>query len=191
MPVPSLNPVSATLRGAAGDNVRLAPEHFRKAVACFATGIAIVTCRDETSGQVHGMTVNSFTSISLDPASILISIKAGRMLRLISRENHFGISVLSAAQQPHSAHFSGRPGEFAPEFAVRHGAPTLKECLAWFECQVTSRIQVHDHTLFVADVIHCNSGDGLPLLFYSICYRALEQEAHQADTETNKNEVRG
>ena len=152
------------------------PEKFRKSVASFATGIAIVTCRDDASGQVHGMTVNSFTSISLNPASILISIKLGRMHRLIAHENRFGVSILSHAQQTHSSHFSGKPSALEPDFLDRHGVPTLHECLAWFECEVTNRIQVHDHTLFVADVVHCDSVAGAPLLFFSSRYRALENE---------------
>lgn len=146
------------------------PVHFRKTVSCFATGIAVVTCSDDSGDSPHGMTVNSFTSISLSPPSVLISLKAGRMHRLISTGGWFGVSVLTHAQQQHSAYFAGARGEESPGFVFRHRVPTLRDCLAWFECEVTSRIQVHDHTLFVAQVMNCDFVSGKPLLFYSSQY---------------------
>ncbi|PWR18666.1 styrene monooxygenase NADH-dependent flavin reductase subunit StyB [Zavarzinia compransoris] len=150
------------------------PVHFRKTVAHFATGVAIVSCIDEGDPQPHGMTISSFTSISLDPPTILVSIKPGRMHRLISKEGWFGVSVLGEAQQGHSRYFAGDRGPAVPVFATRNRIPTLRDCLAWFECEVTSRIQVHDHTLFVARVMHCDALGGPPLLFFSSRYSAVQ-----------------
>jgi len=146
------------------------PLQFRKTVSQFATGIAIITCEDE-GGQAHGMTINSFTSISLDPPTVLISLKPGKAHRLITRSGRFGASLLNDAQQSHSAHFSGKPQEsFVPDFIVRHRVPTLRQCLAWFECEIVERVQIHDHTLFLARVMQCDSLEGSPLMFYASRY---------------------
>lgn len=156
------------------DPVGVDPTHFRKTVANFATGVAIVSCVDEGDAQPHGMTISSFTSISLSPPTILVSIKPGRMHRLISKEGWFGVSVLGGEQRGHSQYFAGDRGPEVPGFATRNRVPTLKDCLAWFECEVTSRIQVHDHTLFVARVMHCEAAGGPPLLFFSSRYSTVQ-----------------
>ena len=62
---------------------------FRKSVSLFATGIVVLTCEDN-DGNVHGMTVNSFTSVNLDPPTVLVSLKPGKAHRLISRNGRYG-----------------------------------------------------------------------------------------------------
>lgn len=146
------------------------PDEFRRSVSLFATGIVVLSCSDE-EGQVHGITVNSFTSVSLDPPTVLVSLRAGKSHRLISRHGHYGASILHAGQQPFSAHFSGRPQDaLQPDFTVRHRLPTLRNCLAWFECETVEKVQIHDHTLFVAQVMACGSEGGAPLMYYGSRY---------------------
>lgn len=145
------------------------PLRFRKTVSLFATGIAVITCEDD-DGQVHGMTINSFTSISLDPPTVLISLKPGKAHRLITRAGRFGASILTEGQQHYSSHFSGKPQDVVPDFVVRHRVPTLRQCLAWFECEISERVQVHDHTLFLARVMQCDGLDGSPLMFFGSRY---------------------
>jgi styrene monooxygenase reductase component len=146
---------------------------YRKAVAMFATGIAVVTAMD-TNGEVHGATVNSFTSISMRPPTVMVSLLPGRAHYLISRSGWYGVSVLSSTQRAHSSHYGGRYEiEWEPDFVAGHRVATLKDSLARFECHVINEFQVHDHTLFVAQVMACNSvdaGDGQPtspLMFFS------------------------
>lgn len=142
---------------------------FRKTVSLFVTGIVVLSCEDNE--QVHGMTVNSFTSISVDPPTVLVSLRPGKAHRIISRTRRFGASILTDAQQGYSAHFSGRPQEsVTPDFVVRHRVATLRHCLAWFECEVSERVQVHDHTLFLARVWHCAGAEGAPLVFFGSQY---------------------
>lgn len=142
---------------------------FRKSVSLFATGIVVLTCEDE-DGQVHGMTVNSFTSVSLQPPTVLVSLKPGKTNRLISRRGHYGASILDEGQQQVSAHFSGRPQDPKPDVIIRNRVSTLRQCLAWFECAVVERVQIHDHTLFVAHVTACGSSEGNPLMFFGSRY---------------------
>ena len=135
-----------------------------------ATGIVVLTCEDE-EGNVHGATVNSFTSVSLQPPTVLVSLKPGKTHRIISRTGRYGACILNEAQQNFSAHFSGRPQEAVrPDFQVRDRLPTLRHCLAWFECVVVQKVQVHDHTLFVAEVTACGNHDGTPLMFFGSRY---------------------
>lgn len=146
------------------------PMGFRRSVSRFATGIVVLTCEDH-DGRVHGATVNSFTSVSLSPPTVLVSLKPGRAHRLISLSGRYGACILDESQQAFSTHFSGRPeAALVPDFITRDRLPTLRNCLAWFECAVIERIQVHDHTLFIAEVTACGNEDGQPLMFYDSRY---------------------
>ncbi|MCO1367061.1 styrene monooxygenase NADH-dependent flavin reductase subunit StyB [Burkholderia multivorans] len=144
---------------------------FRKSISLFATGIAIVSVDAESAGEVHGATINSFTSISLDPPTIMISLKPGRTHRLISDQGCFGISILHDEQESYSALFSGRvESDCKPEFVVPSRVPVLRSALAWFECDVTERVEMCDHTLFFARVVACDGSAGSPLVFYASRY---------------------
>jgi styrene monooxygenase reductase component len=155
----------------------LDPAHFRKAVSLFTTGVVIVSSEDGEAG-VHGATVNSFTSISLSPPTVLISLKEGRMHRLISESGKYGISVLREEQQHYSSHFAGRPNEsLEPGFHFDGSVPVLRESLAWFECLVVDKVRVKDHTLFIAEVVRCGLGEGAPLVFYQSRYHCQMQPA--------------
>lgn len=143
---------------------------FRTSVALFATGIAVVTMPDGEGG-VHGVTVNSFTSISLDPPTVMVSLKSGRAHELISSNGLFGVSVLSEGQQGHSRYFTGkRDTQWIPEYIEGQRVPTLAGSLARFECEVVNAIPVNDHTLFIARVTRCESQTGSPLMFFASNY---------------------
>ncbi|MFE5704250.1 styrene monooxygenase NADH-dependent flavin reductase subunit StyB [Rhodococcus koreensis] len=143
---------------------------FRNSVALFATGIAVVTMQDGEGG-VHGATINSFTSISLDPPTVMISLKPGYAHELISKSGWYGVSVLSESQQEHSRYFCGsRDSEWHPQFVTGEHVPTLFGSLARFECKVFDTIEVNDHTLFLARVVRCESEDGSPLMFFASTY---------------------
>lgn len=150
---------------------------FRKHVSLFATGVAVISS-ESAAGEVHGVTVNSFGSISLDPPTVLVSLRRGRSHDIISETGRYGASILSEAQRAHSVHFAGnKDGTDQPGFRTRDRVPTLEDCLAWFECEVTQTIEIHDHVLFVGRVTACGSVGGDPLLFFGSAYarRALEQ----------------
>lgn len=144
---------------------------FRRAVSLFATGIAVVTVRGETISSVHGVTINSFSSISLDPPTILISLRPGRTHRLISEHGRFGVSILHDQQKSCSVQFSGRSSDdFVPDFSMCGDVPVLSSHLACFECEVVERVEIHDHTLFIARVVTCEATSGAPLLFFASQY---------------------
>ena len=88
---------------------------FRQALGAFATGICLVTVRDGTLGPL-AMTVNSFSSVSLEPALVLWSIQnSSDHLQLYTESPHFGISILSAEQAELSTHYAQRGGHSALE----------------------------------------------------------------------------
>ena len=150
------------------------PALFRQSVSRFATGIAIVSCLDD-AGQPQGMTINSFTSISLEPATVLVSLRPGRPHALIRRRGWYGVSVLAGDQERWSRHFSGRPqDDLEVAWRMHAQVPVLSGALAWFECEVDSVLQVHDHTLFVARVVDCGHADGSPLMYFASQYHRSE-----------------
>ena len=158
-----------TTRSAAVD-----PALFRRSVSRFATGIAVVSCFDE-SQVPQGMTISSFTSISLEPATVLVSLRPGRTHRLIRSRGCFGVSVLSGEQERWSRHFSGSTQEALPvEWVETPQVPVLRNALAWFACEVDSVLQVHDHTLFVARVVDCDHANGRPLVYFASRYQCVE-----------------
>jgi flavin reductase (DIM6/NTAB) family NADH-FMN oxidoreductase RutF len=149
------------------------PAEFRKAVSRFTTGVTVITSREQDS-QVVAMTVNSFTSVSLSPPTVLVSLTHGRTLTAIRRHGRFGINVLPASSRALSGHFAGRrvPG-LEPEFEETGGMPKLARAIAYFDCSVDRSLVVADHTLLVGIVRTCNHAEDDPLVFFSSRYHDL------------------
>jgi flavin reductase (DIM6/NTAB) family NADH-FMN oxidoreductase RutF len=143
---------------------------FRRHVSLFATGVAVISCSD-SEGELHGASVNSFVSVSLDPPTVMVSLRPGRAHDIVRATGRYGASVLLEDQEHASNHFARqRDGAVPPEFVTRDVVPTLKDCLAWFECEVLEEVTIHDHVLFIARVTACGSGAGTPLIFYASKY---------------------
>ena len=84
------------------------PRTLRDALGCFATGVTVVTCLDE-AGRPAGLTVNSFTSVSLDPPLLLVCVhKMAASAEALTSASHFAVNVLQTGQQPASITFSTR-----------------------------------------------------------------------------------
>ena len=152
------------------------PAEFRLAVSRFTIGVTVITCR-EPDGQIIGMTANSFTSVSLAPPTVLISVRNGRTLNAIELCGRFGINVLPASARDLSGHFAGKlvPG-LRPEFLETDGMPRLGASIAYFDCRVDRSFEVADHTLLVGGVTDCCYGDADPLVFFSSQYHNLGNE---------------
>ena len=163
--------------GFTGHPAAVTSAEFRNACGRFATGVTIATVLD-SDRQPHGLTVSSFTSVSLDPP--LISICLGHAVTLIDlfrAANFFGINVLAEDQQPVSERFA-RKG--LDRFAGigwtlgDHDVPLLEGALASIECQIDQRIPVGDHDIFVGRMIGIRVREGAPLLHFSGAYRKLQ-----------------
>lgn len=156
-------------------------ENLRAAMRAWSAGVTVVTAIHD--GQKHGMTVNSFTSISLDPAMITISLKTGsRTYDLVTSSRTFGLTILSAEQTKISDIFAGRFPEIEDRFAgvqvetLVTGAPLIVGGLAWLDCRVVDTYYAGMNTLFIAEVVSARSfGDGQPLLYHNREYWKLSQ----------------
>jgi flavin reductase (DIM6/NTAB) family NADH-FMN oxidoreductase RutF len=153
---------------------------FRKACGQFATGVTVVTVRDGEGA--HGMTANSFTSVSLEPPLVLVSVDRNRRTHdLLDTGDRFAVSVLAEEHRQWSDRFAGRQGEaiqrqFAdvPHRLTDDGLPLLEGALASFVCRVVSIHPAGDHSLFVGLVEHLDyATDKSPLLFYTGGYRVV------------------
>jgi flavin reductase (DIM6/NTAB) family NADH-FMN oxidoreductase RutF len=155
---------------------RLDPENFRNACALFATGIAVATVLAE-DGTPHGLTVSSFTSVSMQPPLILICIDYGcTFLSHFRASTHFGVNVLTESQRDLSIIFAEKPeGRFegVDWYASEGGVPLLRDCLATLECRVSSIIEAGDHAIFIGEVIGAELRGGQPLVYFNRAYRAL------------------
>ena len=149
---------------------------FRNALGRFASGVTIVTTRD--SVRTHGMTANSFVSVSLDPPLILISVdNRANMHTLLPTTRYFGVSVLAEEQELLSNHFAGREvaGLEIP-FVDQHDVPVIDGAVAHFVARVVDIHPAGDHTLYIGHVEHFEARDGRPLVFHAGNYRKLHAD---------------
>ena len=150
---------------------------FRDALGLFATGVAVVTTIT-VDGRKLGLTVNSFTSVSLDPP--LISINLAKQLRSIQdwlAADSFAVNLLSENQEAVSSGFArSQSDKWACAECVqgKTSNPILRTKLAAFECQKYACHAVGDHYILIGRVVHFEiERDAFPLLFYSGRYRKL------------------
>jgi flavin reductase (DIM6/NTAB) family NADH-FMN oxidoreductase RutF len=150
---------------------------LRDALGSFATGVTVVTCLDE-DGIPAGLTVNSFTSVSLDPPLLLVCIaKQAASAAALTSASHFAVNVLQTGQQPASIRCSTRDEDrfgTTPWSCGEAGAPILAESLGVFECE---RYAVHDggdHHILIGRVVKASFDASLdPLLYFRGRYRRL------------------
>lgn len=151
---------------------------FRRTCARFATGVTIATVLDP-AGSPHGLTINSFTSVSLEPPLVLICIAHKvRLLQHFLDTRYFGINVLGEHQQELSGHFarSGVDRFAAVEwFEGRTGVPLLPDVLATLECELSQTLAAGDHMILIGEVLHLSCGEGDPLAFYNSAYHKLHR----------------
>ncbi|MGJ4931941.1 flavin reductase family protein [Bradyrhizobium sp. HKCCYLS2038] len=147
------------------------PASFRAAASRFSTGVTVVTSSD-ADGVAVGMTANSFTTVSMEPPTVLISLKRGRTWQAVSATRRYAVNVLAANDVAIGRHFAGTPlAQGAPALEERDGFFLLPQAIAQFGCEVVSTVEIADHTLFIGEVRWCHHQDGLPLAFYASRFR--------------------
>jgi flavin reductase (DIM6/NTAB) family NADH-FMN oxidoreductase RutF len=159
------------------------PTLFRQVLGRFATGVTVITIsHDEVK---HGMTANAFTSVSLNPPLILVSIdKRADMHRYIMEAEAFCVNLLSEHRREWSDWWAGKAPKDQDQFTdIPHstkatGSPVLDDCLGYIDCKVWARYDGGDHTLVVGEVQEAaiNPDATLrPLLFFSSKYHRLHE----------------
>jgi flavin reductase len=170
----------------------LNPSEFRKAMGCFATGVTIITLdigggetHGEVRGEVHGMTANAFSSVSLDPPLVLVCVDRRAITHThLHAKKRFGINVLCENQRKISDYYANpeRTHERAEAEAgarfdrTRHGTPVLHGSLAYLECRLHSAQEAGDHTIFIAEIEDVVVREGEPLVFFRGKYRKVGEE---------------
>jgi flavin reductase (DIM6/NTAB) family NADH-FMN oxidoreductase RutF len=153
---------------------RLDRRDFRRALGQFATGVTVVTART-TDGRKVGVTVNSFSSVSLDPPLVLWSLsRQAPSFADFTHATHFAVNVLAANQHHLSRQFSTPlPDKFSGvEFAEGPaGVPLLSGVNAHFICRNVRQYDGGDHVIFLGEVEDYKYSDGEPLVFHSGRYR--------------------
>src|ERR1039458_7715445 len=126
---------------------------------------------------LHGMTANSFTSVSLTPPLVLVCVdRSALILEHFRSIPYFGINILSASQRPLSDQFAGRGYDRfqgVAWYAGQTGVPLLPDVLATIECSRWEVMTAGDHDIVIGEVLHANCQDGDPLVFYCSQYRSL------------------
>lgn len=155
-------------------------EALRTVMRNWASGVAIVT--SSYNGNVHGMTVNSLHSVSLDPPLVVVTLaKNTRTHSLVSQSMQFGVSILSGEQQWISDRFSGKSvfedNRFldVPVYYLSSEIPLIDGSLASMVCTVIQKVDLSHSTLFFGEVekLHC-CGKASPLVYFNRSYHSLE-----------------
>ena len=151
-------------------------QQFRRVLGRFATGITIPTVLGPHN-QPHGLTANSFTSVSMSPPLISVCVDhRAKILEYFRAGGHFGVNVLHASQRELSDRFAGSGFDRFEGIAWtpgRTGVPLLPDALAHLECRVFQTVTAGDHDILIGQVIHAAFQDGEPLVFFASQYRTL------------------
>lgn len=151
-------------------------DKFRQVMGNFATGITVVTTVDKNR-KPYGLTVNSFTSVSLDPLLVLVCLDNKLTgLQAFADSKRFGVSLLSEAQEDLSRMFAQKDSErpAGVYFEGTLGMPLLRNSIAIMECNTIAMHPAGDHTIFVGHVEHAEVLEaGKPLLYFRGKYQTL------------------
>ncbi len=153
---------------------------FRRVLGRFATGVAIVTtCQ---GSRRAGITVNAFTSVSLEPPLVLVCIERSNYAHdLITASGVFAVNVLTAEQADVSRCFASRSEEKIARFCgvSTHdevtGAPVFDRCAGFVDCRLEAVYPGGDHSIFLGRVVALGGDDVPPLLYYRGKYGQLDE----------------
>ena len=151
---------------------------FRNALGTFATGINVITTT-ASDGTLLGMTVNSFTSVSLNPPLILVCLdKKSAMTESFVTGKGFGVNILRESQQSVSNEFAGKSEDRFAKHAhstSEQGNPVLDGILSFLDCQNEDVYEGGDHLILVGRVMSFSyQSDAAPLLYFNGAYHGLK-----------------
>lgn len=171
----------------------LDPRAFRNTLGLFATGVTVIVAR--AGDEVHAMTANAVSSLSLDPMLVLFCpSKKARLAQLLDKITGFTVNILREDQEALSTYFAGGwkqpapppfrlvPWESAPQNEAQTdaaGAPRLEGCLASLRCDLHQVVEGGDHWIVIGRVVALHQGiePRRPLLFYGGQYRSVDFSA--------------
>jgi len=156
----------------------LEPDGVRRAMRAWTSGVTVVTARHDN--EQHGMTVNSFASVSLDPPLLMVALqRTTRTSGLVARAQAFGVTILSADQREISDRFAGRSDDLQDRLEgietemLSTGAPLLRGGLAYFDCRLRQTIEAGTSTIFIGEVVAVREFEGRPLVYHDRQYQHI------------------
>ena len=152
-------------------------KNLRKAFSQFVTGVTVITTRS-TQGAPLGVTVNSFSSVSLDSALVLwcLGDQTWRLEDFL-QANHYAVNILSESQSKVSDNFA-TPGDFDRFECIDcksgiNGVPLIEDCCATLECKRHKLLREGDHWIFFCTIETVSYNDRNPLLYHASEYKKL------------------
>ncbi len=143
---------------------------YRHAIGAFATGVSVLTTG--VDGEYHAVTINSLTSVSLEPTLLLVCLDyTSRALPVVQQSGVFNVNILTESQEHLSRHFASKAnGHDLDDVGFEPGvlgAPVLSDCLACLECRVVQTIPAGDHLILMGEVDRADvMNEESPLLFH-------------------------
>lgn len=150
---------------------------FKQCLRRWASGVTVVT--SQAGGEIHGMTVSAFSSVSADPPLVLVCAnRSSRTNGVIEAGGIFAVNVLARDQEALSGRFASSKTEGSRfdgvDFRIgAHGAPVLEGALVSLECKVKSAHVEGSHTIYVGEVLEVVYTDKEPLVYYAGAYRQI------------------
>ena len=168
------------------------PKALRRCLGHFATGVAVITTRHD--GMDRGITVNSFTSLSLDPPLVLWCLaRTSRSYTAFTESEHFIINVLATDQVTVSNRFAFREGEAFPDDVPFNRAvadvPLLDGCSAHFQCRKTRQFDGGDHLILIGEVVDFAGSERAGLVYHRGQYAITD--AHPGTNAGDGNSPQG
>lgn len=157
------------------------PRSFRETLGLFATGVSVIAT--EIGGEIHAMTANAVSSVSLEPPLVLFCpAKRARFAGVLPLASGFSINFLREEQEALSTYFAGFWKDPAPpphRFVTAGGLPRLEGCLASLICAKRDVYEAGDHWLVTLEVrsLHRGIEPLKPLLFFRGKYRRVDAAA--------------
>ncbi|MET8690726.1 flavin reductase family protein [Streptomyces sp. NPDC004732] len=155
---------------------------LRTVCGLFVTGVTVIT--SGSGPHAAGTTVNSFTSVSLDPPLVLFCLhQASRLRPLVEESGAYTVNFLAGRQEPLAWAFAGKHTATLQDVEHRYsgaGVPVLSQAMAFLSCRLVNTFEGGDHTIFVGEVAELGvaRADTEPLIFFRGSMGALEDEPH-------------
>ena len=155
----------------------ISKEEFRAALSRFPSGVTVVTTKD-ADGNLHGITVSAFASVSLEPPMVLVCVdKTAGSHDALAESGAFVVNILAEEHESHSDKFAAPISDKFDGISYRDGiaeSPILENALVALECRLAHAHEGGDHTIFVGEVERAEIKDGTPLVYWYGDYRKLE-----------------
>lgn len=153
---------------------------IRTVMRYFASAVTVVTSALDT-GELFGLTVTAFTSVSLEPPLVLICIRnESTSTNLFTKSNRFCVNILAEDQRQVADTFSlaGEAGRFLDldYYIGKGGSPIIRGCIGYIDCKIVEALREGDHMIFIGEAIDVSAEDKTPLLYLNRRYVNLEGE---------------